>query len=429
MRLKKARLVEITSVSQFKLRFIFIYGIIGFISTLILFIYQFAHFNTTSHLFLLALLIANPVLALTVYASWKEKKAVASGLGLVTVFMGCFGAVSLDFSSFITLLMVFVLSTLFITQTKWEISTAYFIMGSAILVKLLIESKWIVLSFLPVSNLSIDSIFYISILSVSIITYAGFINYLLNKGIHANEKLDKTSKDLIETAAVKDRLLALISHDIRGSVGNVSTILESIHQKELEADENTIKLLLDTTNSTFDLLNNLLTWSKYHINELKINPEEFALCELVEETKDLFSSSTHVKNLKINNQCNKTNRVIADRSMIFAALRNLISNAIKFSHENGEINVFVTNSEDSIQVSIQDNGVGIDQEVASKLFTNQHEIQSTNGTQKEKGAGIGLILAKEFVEANQGEIGVSSEVGKGSVFWFKLPQSSIQAKQ
>ena len=182
-----------------------------------------------------------------------------------------------------------------------------------------------------------------------------------------------------------------------------------------------LKVLEDSSEQTNLLLNNLLSWSMIQNNTYNVQTSEFKLYDCIEETKELLSSTWSIKNLSIVNACNPETMVKADKLMVCTVIRNLLTNAIKFSYENSQIKITDHIHQSNVKYNINDLGTGLSEERMNNLFSEEHTNQSTEGTSNEKGAGMGLILAKEFVTLNQGVIGVESELGKGSTFWFTLP--------
>jgi signal transduction histidine kinase len=172
--------------------------------------------------------------------------------------------------------------------------------------------------------------------------------------------------------------------------------------------------------STYDLLENLLAWANSQRNEIVYSPEEIKLNEVVLFSVDLFNELTQNKGITIINNIPNNTIVFADKNMLMIVLRNIISNAIKFT-ANGKQIIISTYSKGNQQiVKIQDEGTGILPENLLKLFKNTEHI-TTYGTIGEKGCGLGLLLCKDFIEKNSGEIWVESEIDKGSVFSFSLP--------
>jgi len=237
-------------------------------------------------------------------------------------------------------------------------------------------------------------------------------------------ELQQSEQKLKELNATKDRLFSIIGHDLRGPIGGFKSLIESlISGFDLSDTENLIsvlQLIQKSANSTYNLLENLLYWAKSQTNEIVYAPEEMKLKELVLIAIDLFSEMTKNKQLEIVDDVPEDVIVFADKNMLMTVLRNLISNAIKFTETGKQIRISATQNETEHLIIIKDEGVGINQENQNKLF-NKLEHMTTYGTNGEKGSGLGLLLCKEFIEKNKGNISVESELGQGSSFKFTLP--------
>ncbi|WP_372645560.1 sensor histidine kinase, partial [Ancylomarina sp.] len=168
------------------------------------------------------------------------------------------------------------------------------------------------------------------------------------------------------------------------------------------------------------LLENLLQWAKSQLGSIKHQAIEFNLSEVIEENIEIQRLKAKEKSIEINSHIDKNSHVYADINMINTVIRNLISNAIKFSYPKSEINIFTKVDNKMLQLSVQDYGVGINQEQQDKLFKIESNT-STLGTNNETGTGLGLILCKEFVETNGGSIWIESEKSKGASFIFTIP--------
>jgi len=175
----------------------------------------------------------------------------------------------------------------------------------------------------------------------------------------------------------------------------------------------------DTSNRTYNLLENLLDWSRSQTNTIHFEPERIHLNLLVMDTINLLKSQAEKKNVELINKLDQDFQVFADFNMVNTVLRNLISNALKFT-ENGSVAVSCQMNQTFCSISIEDTGIGISPDSLEKLFRIDKSI-STTGTKGEIGTGIGLILCKEFVLRNKGTIFVESQVKKGSKFTFTLP--------
>ncbi|MBA7548457.1 Histidine protein kinase DivJ [subsurface metagenome] len=170
----------------------------------------------------------------------------------------------------------------------------------------------------------------------------------------------------------------------------------------------------------FDLLNNLLEWSRSQTGRIEYEPQDFSLTDLLRQNILSISDAAYKKNIEVQNELKEQILAYADRRMINTIVRNLISNAIKFTKSGGEISISAKKGDGVLIISVIDSGVGIKEENISKLFRLEESI-STPGTNKEQGTGLGLILCKEFIEKNGGKIWVESKYGEGSKFKFTIP--------
>lgn len=254
----------------------------------------------------------------------------------------------------------------------------------------------------------------ISILLIGLV-FTLFYLYRYNK---------KTAEQLKELNATKDKFFSIIAHDLKNPITSqfgLSSIL--IHEFNEMSDEEKLQIIKSIDNAgkqTYKLLENLLYWARSQTGKLDFNPKEFDLNEIVLDTISLFNESAKAKNIKIEFHERPYCIVYADEEMIKTVLRNLISNAIKFTKDNGIVKISLNEYENKKLVAVQDNGIGIENNILEKIFR-VDSIASSRGTHGEKGTGLGLVLCKEFVEKNNGKIWVESEIDKGSTFYFTIP--------
>ncbi len=240
-------------------------------------------------------------------------------------------------------------------------------------------------------------------------------------------QITKQNQALSESNAEKDKFFSIIAHDLKSPFNAIlgfSDLLEhQVKEKEYDRIEEYTKLIKQSSKSAMDLLMNLMDWSRAHTGKMEFKPEHIKLNELVEESENLFHGLLLQKKISITLNIPDNTVVYADKNMIRTVLRNLISNAIKFSHPDGQIVLAATQNQYEHLISVTDNGVGISEEAINRLFRIDQNY-STTGTQNEKGTGLGLILCKELIEKHRGRIWCESETGKGSTFYFSLPISS-----
>lgn len=250
------------------------------------------------------------------------------------------------------------------------------------------------------------------------------LNKLLNQ---KNDEISSQHDNLLELNQTKDKFFSIIAHDLRGPIGNTSALLAVLTMNESEYTkqellENLI-LISDSSNATFKLLENLLTWARDQKGEIVFNPLKNDLFKLVQSNIELFTSLAQNKKITIVNSLDAGLIFDFDHEMINAVIRNLINNAIKFTNENGQINIIAHLIGDEIEITVHDNGIGMESEYAKKLFIRNLDRKIKQGIKGESGTGLGLILCKEFIERHHGKIWVESEPGKGSAFKFTLPVS------
>jgi signal transduction histidine kinase len=237
-------------------------------------------------------------------------------------------------------------------------------------------------------------------------------------------ELIEINKELKEAVSTKDKFFSIIAHDLKNPMSNLIGASELLYKypgdcDESEKDELT-KAIHTSSVSAFNLLDNLLVWSRMQTGGMKTNPEKINLYTLVREVCNVFDNMLADKVIHLEQLVDKEQKVYADKDMLSSVVNNLLSNAIKFTRAGGWIEIRSEISEDEkIKVSISDNGVGIPHENISKIFRIDQSYSST-GTNDEKGTGLGLLLCKEFIERNGGEIWVKSQSGKGSDFCFTL---------
>lgn len=238
-------------------------------------------------------------------------------------------------------------------------------------------------------------------------------------------ELKKNESELKDLNTTKDKLFSIIAHDLRGPVGTSANLLEVMIEdhSSLSNDEqlNMLEILLNSAKSTFNLLETLLSWSIIQTGNLVFRPEFFNLTKCVGAIVENMSPTAFSKNISLLFDPKEEVFVFADQNMMQTVMRNLIGNAIKYTSKDGAILVKIVNQGNNSEISITDNGVGMDEETRNNLFI-LNKQNSKYGTENEKGTGLGLILCKEFIEKHKGRLVVESELGKGSTFKFDIPK-------
>jgi len=250
---------------------------------------------------------------------------------------------------------------------------------------------------------------------------------LIQLNIDLEKKIEERTKELKELNDAKDRLFSILAHDLRNPlnsiIGLTDLILSNFEDYEKNQLYEFISLINQSARNTNDLLENILEWAKTQMSKVEVKPDYYNLYEIVQETIGNFKVSASIKKINIKNNINNDTIFYGDKNMVKTILRNLISNAIKFTNQNGQIIVGCNDKNDILEVYVKDNGIGISSENLEKLFKYDHSI-TTYGTNYEKGIGIGLILCKDLIIKNFGNIYVESKLGKGSTFYFTLHKNA-----
>lgn len=233
------------------------------------------------------------------------------------------------------------------------------------------------------------------------------------------------NQKLQEANFTKDKFFSIIAHDLRSPFTSILGFTRLLNEEydDFSNDERRmmIKQILSSTEITFQLLDNLLTWAKTQLGRTSFTPEYFDIESLILETVNLAAPQARIKGITLNVLMVEKTRVFADVNMVRTIFRNLISNAVKFSYEGGMVTVEAKMIDDKMRISVTDKGTGIEPKTLKALFCLDEKVTSSKGTANEKGTGLGLILCKEFVEKNGGTIAVESKIGEGSTFSFTLP--------
>ncbi|MCD4794753.1 MAG: PAS domain S-box protein [Bacteroidales bacterium] len=245
----------------------------------------------------------------------------------------------------------------------------------------------------------------------------------------AEQSLIENEKQLQELNATKDIFFSIIAHDLKNPIAAVlgfsKLLLKNLKEYDIQKQKKFIRIIFQSVQNIDKLLENLLLWSRSQRGVLDFNPEKGNLYLLYTKTIKLLKLPAEKKSITIKNLIPEDIIVKADKNMISTVIRNLISNAIKYTHRGGEIiikaqEIKEDNKQRHIKIAVKDSGIGIASDIQAKLFTITENV-STEGTDNETGTGLGLILCKEFVEKHGGKIWVESEEGKGSEFIFTIP--------
>ncbi|MBE0647719.1 MAG: PAS domain-containing sensor histidine kinase [Bacteroidales bacterium] len=248
---------------------------------------------------------------------------------------------------------------------------------------------------------------------------------------NAENEIVRFSKELEENNQAKDKFFSIIAHDLKGPFNSIlgfADILNTEYDEySHEERKHFIRNISTSAQNTYRLLENLLEWSRTQTNRITFNPEVLELSTVINECILMVRSQAETKDIHLFSAVEFNTYVMADENMVKTIIRNLLSNAIKFSRRRGNVRVMdrrtvnPQNNQEMIEITVQDEGIGMSQLILNQLFKIDQMIK-TPGTNNEKGTGLGLILCQELVNRNNGEIWAVSETGKGSTIHFTLPQ-------
>jgi signal transduction histidine kinase/Tfp pilus assembly protein PilF len=277
---------------------------------------------------------------------------------------------------------------------------------------------------------------FISVIFILIIRYRNNLKdnellHLKNSLVHQHQeelieamKRIKVSEDKLRVANdTKDKMFSLIAHDLRGAIGNISNGLRMyLGEEDLdlteEDKEEFLQALFHSSDNAYELLENLLYWAKNQTSTLSANKQMVDACSIINSNIGLLSDLAKIKSIKLFTSENPNIEVFVDWNMINTVLRNLISNAIKFTNKGGNVEIKSEIGEHFVKISVIDDGIGMLPDQVDNIY----DGKTTDGTAAEKGTGLGLTLCRDFLIKNHGKMIVSSEVDKGSTFAFIIPR-------
>ncbi|MBA4053155.1 MAG: hypothetical protein C0490_00430 [Marivirga sp.] len=273
---------------------------------------------------------------------------------------------------------------------------------------------------------------YFSIGSLSLMVILAFVLFYSNRMKKKandelalkNNEIQLQAQQLRNLNISKDKLFSIISHDLRSPLASLRGLMDIMGINGLSSEDfiSTSRKLKRNLDSVQEDLDNLLFWAQSQLNGLQSNPVTLTLRPLIEEKIQLFDEIAKQKEITIMNEIDDSLSIIADQNHISLVIRNLLANAIKFNQPGGLIMIREKSTDNYVDISVTDSGVGMNSIDLGKLFN--AETHFTNpGTQQEKGVGIGLLLTKEFIEKNGGSIWATSELGKGSTFTFRIKKN------
>ena len=245
----------------------------------------------------------------------------------------------------------------------------------------------------------------------------------------AEQIIKENEEKLRNLNATKDKLFSIIAHDLRSPFNSIlgfsELLIKNSQNFEVAKAEKYLEIINSSAKNTLSLLNNLLDWAKTQTGQIIYKPEKINLATIISDVIELSHSNAKAKNITLNHIQPDIIEIYTDMNILKVVLRNLISNALKFTNSNGKIEISAIKNQNNIEITVSDNGIGMNKETQHKLFKIDPTIV-TDGTNAEKGSGLGLILCKEFVEKLNGKIWIESEENIGSKFIFTVPLKKMQ---
>lgn len=236
-----------------------------------------------------------------------------------------------------------------------------------------------------------------------------------------NATVKEQNAELEETNQIKNKLFAIVAHDLRGPLSSLQSLLYLIRDHDLsESELDEISFTLERNlQENASMMDNLLAWARAQMNGIQLNERNFVMKQAVKSVSDQIRFQAENKGVELKISAPEDIEVFADYDMIKLVIRNLVANAVKFSQKGGDVTVEVNARNGEVEVKVKDEGTGIKEEDQKKLFSREHF--TNRGTDNEKGSGLGLMLCKEFVEKHGGRLWFESEVGEGTTFFFTIP--------
>ena len=238
-----------------------------------------------------------------------------------------------------------------------------------------------------------------------------------------NLQLSELNKKLSELISSKDKFFSIISHDLKspfqGLMGLSDILIKDEEDLSEEKKKDLIRAISKLSTDTYKMLDNLLQWSKIQTGHIELLPEKFNLSKELASTINILTHTAKNKDIEIINKIDENINLTADRNILQTILRNLVSNAIKFTKSGGSVSILTKETDSSIEIAVKDTGIGMSNKIMETIFQIDSNY-STKGTENEEGSGLGLILCKEMIELHKGTIKVESEEGKGSTFTVVL---------
>ncbi len=265
------------------------------------------------------------------------------------------------------------------------------------------------------------------LLDINLIVKSG-LKMTKSKSERWTAPLSKQIEDLQSSNQSKDRFLSIIAHDLKNPISSLKMISDIYMEEAREANSvhrmDLAESLSDSIDNIYKLLENLLAWTRSQNDTIKCNPEDVEVAQLIEHLQYSVESICNAKHIGLKFMNNGVDTIYADPNMIQTVLRNLVTNAVKYSYQDNIGDVIFDRDAGNSYVRVVDYGVGMSPEVIDRLFKID-KISSTSGTKQEQGTGLGLILCNEFVRKHGGGISVISDEGLGTTFQVSLPKVRV----
>ncbi len=247
-----------------------------------------------------------------------------------------------------------------------------------------------------------------------------------------NEKIEQQNKQLDETLNLKDRIMSIIAHDLRNPitaiVGNLSLLTNQNRTFNQEEQNQKVQQTFKSAKRLQDQMENLLEWARIQNNSILFSPSDYYLDALTKESVTLLQNLLDEKEINVTLENKSKHSAHIDQRMVSSIIRNLLNNAIKFTPKGGNINIEIHEQENQVIWSISDNGIGMD-EIQIKKLTEENHLDSTFGTNNEKGSGLGLMICHDFIVKNNGEWQINSQKGEGTTFTLQFPKGTLFQKE
>jgi PAS domain S-box-containing protein len=253
----------------------------------------------------------------------------------------------------------------------------------------------------------------------------GYVKILrdLTERKQSEDAIKKYVRELEDLNTHKESVMAILSHDLRsplsGIIGTAKYLKDNFHKMKPEAVQGMLELLYKSSIDELEMLDYLVEWARIKYASDVFSPTKIKLTDYINKVFETLNETATVNTINLHHEIEENCEVFADGKMLISIIQNIVSNAIKHTEKGGTITITATSTEDKIIVQVKDTGIGMSKEIMEKLFTPQMKTLSET-RKKDKGAGIGLLLVKGFLEKNDGEIWVESIEGEGSSFYFTL---------